>query len=395
MKTVAIIPARGGSKGIPRKNVREVGGRPMIAHTISAAKEAEGVDAVYVSTDDQEIRIVSEEYGAEVIERPSELASDTASSESAILHALEVLGGDGVVPEFVVFLQCTSPLTSASDIDGLLSEMKRTQADSALSVTSSHAFIWKYDEGAGAFGVNHDKAIRKRRQELEPEYAENGAVYCFKTKDFVEYKHRFFGKTAIYQMPRETAVEIDDESDFAIVEQLFRKRGTSKTFDLNGVRAVVFDFDGVFTDNKVHLDEKGVESVTCDRGDGMGIGLLKKHTDLAMAVISTERNPVVSARAKKLKIDCLQGVDDKVSALSRWAKEQGINIENIAFMGNDINDLPVLKVVGFPVIVSDAHESLDDLDAFRVPRKGGRGAVRYFCDSLLRAQNKSFAPWHA
>ena len=224
MNVICIIPARGGSKGLPRKNVLPLCGRPLLAWNILAALEACGGGNVYVSTDDAEIAEIARRHGAGVIERPAELAGDLASSEAALLHALDELERVRVLPEVFVFLQCTSPLTHADDIRGTLAALEDGGADSALSVTASHRFLWRPAADGAVAGVNHDARIRLRRQDREREFAENGAVYAMRTAGFLEAKHRFFGKTVAYEMPEERSWEIDSPTDFKIAGQLLRAR---------------------------------------------------------------------------------------------------------------------------------------------------------------------------
>ena len=143
MTTITIIPARGGSKGIPRKNLKPLNDKPLIAYSILDAKESELVDIVFVSTDDLEILEVAQQYGAKIIIRPLELANDTASSESALLHALVEIENQGINPELIVFLQCTSPIRTSQDIDQAIIQFKAENADSLLSVSPSHRFLWE------------------------------------------------------------------------------------------------------------------------------------------------------------------------------------------------------------------------------------------------------------
>lgn len=221
MKVLAIIPARGGSKGVPRKNVRLLAGKPLVAWTIEAARKTKSIDRVVVSTDDPEIEAVSKEYGAQVISRPAELATDTASSESALLHALDHLAKtEGYEPDILVFLQCTAPLTLPEDIDGTIQALLDEEADCALAVTPFHGFLWRRDEGEGAVGINHDKTVRQMRQDLEPQYLETGAVYVMRTEGFKKAQHRFFGRVAMYVIPRERSLDIDEPVDFLTAEKL-------------------------------------------------------------------------------------------------------------------------------------------------------------------------------
>lgn len=225
MNTIAMIPARGGSKGIPRKNLQPLAGKPLVAHTIEQARAAHTIDRVLVSTDDAEIGAAAQHYGAEVLWRPAAISGDTASSEAALLHALDALQqSEGAVPELVVFLQCTSPLTQAADIDGAVHALLAEEADTALAVTPFHYFLWQQDEQGNAVGVNHDKTVRLLRQQRAPQYRETGAVYVMRTAGFRQAKHRFFGKTALYIMPAERCLEIDEPFDLQMAEWLLQRQ---------------------------------------------------------------------------------------------------------------------------------------------------------------------------
>ena len=384
MKILAIIPARGGSKGIRRKNVRLLAGKPLIAHTIEHARQASSISRVVVSTDDSEIAAVSEQYGAQVVWRPAEISGDTASSESALLHALEYLQeAEGYEPDIVVFLQCTSPLTLPEDIDGTVQVLLDAGADSALAVTPFHYFLWRRDEHGDAVGINHDKRVRPLRQQREPQFLETGAVYVMRTEGFRKAKHRFFGKTAMYVMPPERCLEIDEPVDFIIAETLLRHRQQQMKLDAlpDPISALVLDFDGVFTDNRVLVLEDGHEGVFCNRSDGHGLALVR-GLRIPVLVLSSEENPVVLARCRKLGLECLHGVRDKQAALSKWLQERGLDAAHVVFVGNDVNDLPCMEFVGCSVAVSDAHPSVEAAASLVLAALGGRGAIREICDLI-------------
>jgi 3-deoxy-D-manno-octulosonate 8-phosphate phosphatase (KDO 8-P phosphatase) len=150
------------------------------------------------------------------------------------------------------------------------------------------------------------------------------------------------------------------------------------------IQLVAFDFDGVFTDNLVYVMQDGSEAVRCNRSDGIGLQKLKK-LDIESVIISTEANPVVSARARKLKMRCFQNCEDKRKTLESLAKEMGISLAEIAFVGNDINDRPCLTCVGLPIVVQDAHPDVRPLARYRTRAPGGHGAVREVCDLFERA----------
>jgi 3-deoxy-D-manno-octulosonate 8-phosphate phosphatase (KDO 8-P phosphatase) len=153
---------------------------------------------------------------------------------------------------------------------------------------------------------------------------------------------------------------------------------------LRSIRLVAFDFDGVFTDNTVYISEDGVESVRCWRSDGLGLSLLKS-IEVELLIISTEKNPVVTARSKKLEINCEQGVKDKKIAILEACKKLNIDPKQCMFVGNDINDVPAFKVVGYPVSVANAYNEVHQHTIFCTKSLGGRGAVREICDLIYNA----------
>lgn len=356
---------------------------------VLAARAARRIDKVVVSTDDPSIAEVARSYGADVVFRPAELASDTASSESALLHALASLSEQRYEPELTVFLQCTSPLTLAEDIDGTIDKLIEERADSALSVAAFHYFLWKR-AGAEAQGVNHDKRVRLRRQDREPEYLETGAVYVMRTAGFLQAKHRFFGKTVVHEMPLERVCEIDELVDLELAELRLRQRAQAARADAlpTAIQALVMDFDGVHTDDRVLVDQDGREAVFCNRRDGLGLEQLRK-TDLKLLVLSKEQNAVVQARCKKLGLPCLSGIDAKLPALQRWCAEQQVALANTVYVGNDVNDIECLAAVGCGVAVADAHPEAKARARFVLERPGGQGALRELCELILERQRRA------
>ena len=229
MVTIAIIPARGGSKGVPRKNLRPLADKPLIAHSILDAKESKFTDKVYVSTDNLEIAEVSRQYGAEIIHRPDELAGDTASSESALIHALSEIEKTGISPDLMVFLQCTSPIRTGTDIDNAIAKLRSENADSLLSVSPSHRFLWEEVDGV-AKSINYDYRDRPRRQDMQPQYVENGSIYIFKPWVLKKFGNRLGGKISLFVMSETASWEIDSALDFEIAESLIKKQVTANAY---------------------------------------------------------------------------------------------------------------------------------------------------------------------
>lgn len=383
---LALIPARGGSKGVPRKNLHPLGGVPLIAHTILQAKESARVDRVVVTTDDLEIDQVARRYGAEVIERPRELADDEASSESALLHAIEFLEReDAYTPDLVVFLQCTSPLRTPADIDGAITKLEEANADALFSGTTLHGFVWQRT-GESLSPMTYDAAARPRRQDIGEHVVENGSIYVFKPEILRQTGNRLGGRITEYPMAPLSIFQIDDPKDLELHERLLRLHPwRPKPQGLEDIRLLVLDFDGVLTDDRVWVSQDGTETVACHRGDGLGIEFLKR-IGVDVAVLSKETNPVVRTRCHKLGIECLQGQDEKLGALRELAESKGLQAEEVAFMGNDVNDIECIDWAGVGAAVPDSHESVRSAADWIVGPRGGHGAVRAICDLLVTAK---------
>ncbi|MBZ6254763.1 N-acylneuraminate cytidylyltransferase [Streptomyces olivaceus] len=395
-RVLAVIPARGGSKGVPAKNLASVGGVPLVSRAVRECRATRLVTDVVVSTDDQAIAAAAREAGAEVVLRPAAIAGDTATSEAAVLHAMdahEALHGAAV--DVVLLVQCTSPFIVREDIDGVAGAVAEDGADTAVTVAPFHGFVWRdgADEASedgtrrdtGGYGVNHDKAYRPRRQDRPQDLLETGAAYAMAAPGFRKHGHRFFGRTELVRTDPARVLEIDDPHDLA------RARALAPHFDAarpgalptaDDIDAVVLDFDGTQTDDRVLIDSDGREFVSVHRGDGLGIAALRR-SGLTMLILSTEVNPVVAARARKLKLPVLHGIDRKDLALKQWCEEQGIAPERVLYVGNDVNDLPCFALVGWPVAVASAHDAVRGAARAVTTVPGGEGAVREVATWLL------------
>ena len=383
---VAIILARGGSKGVPRKNLRTVGGVSLVGRSVIAARGASCVEAVYVSTDDESIADEARRYGARVVKRPADLSGDAATSESGWMHALGEARGDFPLLDRLVLLQCTSPFTTPGDIEGCLAAMDEKGADCALSVIDAHAFLWTVGADGFGEGVNHDETRqRERRQDLPPSYQESGAIYCVRVDAFERIGRRFCGAVALYPVDH-PPIDIDTPADLELCNLIARNREASEgdlTARLRAVKAIVTDFDGVMTDDAATVDQNGVESVRVSRRDGLGVEFLRRDGRARFLILSKEKNPVVSRRAEKLKVDCLQARDDKVGALSDWLREAGIDWTDIIFVGNDVNDLGALEKAGISACPSDAHPAVARICDWIIPVRGGDGVIRAVAERYL------------
>ena len=233
MSVLAVIPARGGSKTIPKKNLKELGGKPLVAWMIEAALAAPSVDEVMVSSDSDGILEVSGDAGALMLPRAADISGDMAASELAVIDALNRCAHERPI---VLMLQPTSPLTLPEDIEGVLEALdapagmhKPLRFDSAFSVTPFDKFLWN-DMGVakGVVGINHDKTgPREMRQQRHGQFLENGAIYAMRTKSFLKHKNRFCGYSNTYVMPKDRSIEIDDMADWHMAEALLRQRVTA------------------------------------------------------------------------------------------------------------------------------------------------------------------------
>jgi N-acylneuraminate cytidylyltransferase len=381
--TLAIIPARGGSKGIPGKNLRLVGGKPLLAWSIEHARQAPSVRRIVVSTDDAAIAAVARENGAEVVLRPAELSGDTASSESALLHVLDQLKeSEGYEPERVVFLQATSPIRQPGEVQSAIDTFEREGADSLLSVCPVHGFVWRNDKGTVS-SFSYDHLNRPRRQDAPEDLVENGSIYIFKTWVLRKLNNRLGGRIALHRMDPLDSFQIDESGDIELIEHLMSFRRPRPGVDFSKVRLLVLDFDGVLTDNRVFVSQDGTESVACSRGDGFGIGLLLQ-AGIEVVVVSKEQNPVVTARCRKLSIPCIQSCDDKLPVVKKLAADRGLAPGQLAYVGNDLNDLECLRWVGIPVGVADSVDAVRAAVKWLTRAPGGHGAVREVCDLILQ-----------
>jgi N-acylneuraminate cytidylyltransferase len=219
---ICIIPARGGSKGIPGKNIIDFVGKPLIAHSILQALDSKYINEVYVSSDDKNILDISKTYGAIPVKRPKKLSDDFASSESALLH---VVTSKKLKPDLIVFLQATSPLRKKKDIDNTIEHLLVNNYDSIFSaVNMKHFFFWEKDENGKMKTINHDYENRKRRQdERREQFIENGSIYVFKPEILIKNNNRLGGNIGCYPMEDWQLFEIDISEDLGICECFYTR----------------------------------------------------------------------------------------------------------------------------------------------------------------------------
>jgi CMP-N,N'-diacetyllegionaminic acid synthase len=221
---LGVIPARGGSKRIQRKNLMPLAGMPLVGHSVRHLKAANCVSRAIVSTDDPEIAAVAREGGAEVVMRPDALADDKATSEAALLHVLDHLRAEeGYEPRLVVFLQATSPVRRSGDIDLAVGQLEREDADSLFSACRNTKLLWRVNDGT-ASPLNYDFRARRREQDFAPEYRENGSIYVFRPERLRRDHNRLGGRIAIYVMPEWASFQVDEPGEARLVEWVLREQ---------------------------------------------------------------------------------------------------------------------------------------------------------------------------
>lgn len=383
---IAFLPARGGSKGIPQKNVRMIAGRPLIHWVLDAATGSRSVDRVFVATDDEEIAGVAWGYGhpkVEVIGRSPETSSDAASTESAMIEFAHAN-----MFEHILLLQATSPLLTAAHLDDAIDAYEASGADSMVSVVRQRRFLWRETTGGMASPVNYDPARRPRRQDFDGYLVENGAFYVCRRDDLLRTGSRLNGRIKAFQMPEETYTEIDEPSDWPHVERLLLSRPNTRdklVSALARIRMVLTDMDGVLTDAGMYYAESGDELKKFNTRDGMGFELLRK-AGILTGIVTSETTKLAERRALKLKVDVLvQGAEDKQKVLDDILERFGLESEQIAFIGDDVNDLAALQHVGISASPADAAPEIQRSVNIVTKCRGGEGCFRELAERILAA----------
>jgi YrbI family 3-deoxy-D-manno-octulosonate 8-phosphate phosphatase len=381
MKKIAVIPLRAGSKGIKNKNKLKLLGRPLFTWVLGEAIFS-NLDEVYIFTDDQWIiDFVNQEYSwtpkVKVHLRSNESATDIASTEMALLELAQHLDFKF---DMLFLLQATSPLTSSNDINKAIEILEGKEYDSVLSVVKTHRFIWSKQGKT----LNYDYLNRPRRQEFEGLLVENGAVYGIKTDTYKKTKNRLGGNIGILEMADDTLTEIDEISDFLVIEKLLAKKISSCKKSVNPIRVFVMDVDGVFTDGTVSYTNQGELSKSFSLIDGMGISLLNDH-GITPVVITSENSEIVTQRMKKLGIEnTYLGVKDKYSFLSNFLLSKNLTRGEVSYIGDDINDLANLYSSKLSFSPANATNEALQASDLNLKKEGAKGAIREAIEILIK-----------
>jgi YrbI family 3-deoxy-D-manno-octulosonate 8-phosphate phosphatase len=386
-KIVAFIPVRGGSKSIPKKNIKLLAGKPLVFWAIDAAIQSGEFHEIVISTDDNDIRetVLSHPRASHlnVIERSKETSTDTASTESVMLEYSRVHEYSDIT-----LIQATSPLVSPEDLRNAVSKyLSENKADSMLSVCRQKRFLWIETESDFIEPANYDYLNRPRRQVFDGFLVENGAFYITSKERLEKTGSRISGNITYYEMPEETYYELDEPADWIIINQLLNKR---KKQDLEArskkVKLFLTDVDGVLTDAGMYYSEKGDELKKFNTRDGRGIENLRK-SGIEVGIITSEDTEIVSRRAEKLKVEILyQGAKNKIEVLKEILSIHHLEKDEIAYIGDDLNDMEIMKQVGFSACPQDAQEAVKEIADYVCNIKGGEGCVREFSDLILQSR---------
>ena len=379
IKKVAIIPLRKGSKSIINKNRRNLLGRPLFTWVLWEALKS-NLDEVYVFTDDEWIEeYVKDEYNgkAKVIKRSYESATDIASTELALREFVQKINDSY---DILCLIQATSPLTRSQDINNILDKIIIEGFDSALTIVENKRFIWS----KSGRPMNYDYNNRPRRQEFEGLFVENGAVYATTKKQFEKSGTRVGDNIGLVKMSEVTLIEIDEIADWLVVEKLLEYRLRNNKKLGNKIKAIFFDVDGVFTSGRVFFSKSGELLKEFSVRDGMGLSLLRE-SGVEVFVITSENSEIVKSRMKKLKIENYYlNIKDKYAKVEEILANINMQRAEIAYIGDDINDLPNLLSAGWSFCPRDAMKEVKIAADVILHSNGGREAVRETIDFVLK-----------
>lgn len=381
-KIIAFIPVRGGSKSIPLKNIKLFCGKPLVYWNIEALERVEKIDEIIVATDSQEIERVVTDFGfskVRLYQRSKENAGDTASTESVML---EYINAASLLRDDVfILVQATSPLTQSVHFEEAIDIFYTGRYDSMLTCVRSFRFLWNED----GTSKNYDYTNRPRRQNFRGDLMENGAFYINTVANIIDNNNRLSGNIGIYEMPEFTSVEIDEPDDWIILENLMKKHVLSKRNNKK-IKLFLSDVDGVLTDAGMYYSENGDELKKFNTHDGMAFQLLRE-SGIKTGIITSEDTQIVTRRATKLKVDFLyQGKSHggKLAAALDICSKMNISLDEVAYIGDDVNCSELLSSVGIAACPADAVAEIKSIAGIHILKaNGGEGAIREFCKLLL------------
>ena len=379
MSIIAFIPARGGSKSILQKNIKVFCGKPLIFWNLQELQKSD-VDEIIVATDSDEIKSIVNAFNfskVKVYNRSKENAQDVSSTESVML---EYIDSSNISNEDTFMLvQATSPFTQSVHFNEGIELFK--QHDTILTCCESKRFSWRNGKA-----LNYDIYNRPRRQDHKGILIENGAFYISSVADIKSTKNRISGDIGIYEMPEYTYTEIDEPEDWIVAESLMKRFVLkNEELDFSNIKLFLSDVDGVLTDAGMYYTEEGDEFKKFCTYDGMGFQLLQK-TGVKVGILTTEDRELNRRRAKKLGLDFdFHGAKDKLQIVKDLCLKENITLDEVAYIGDDVNCFSLLSHVGIAACPNNAVVKIKAIpNIIQLNKNGGDGVVREFVELILK-----------
>jgi N-acylneuraminate cytidylyltransferase len=380
MANWAFIPIRSGSKSIPGKNTKDFCGKPLVHWLIDALHHAQYIDYIVIALDSKEQESIVKQYHSDklkIYHRSPENAQDHSSTESVMIEFLE--HEKLADHDTFTLVQATSPFTRTEDFDAAISAYNTSDADSMLTAVKVKRFYWN----TNATPINYDYRNRPRRQDFDGLMMENGAFYINKVGNILQHKNRLSGKINIFEMPEYTGIEIDEPTDWELAETLFKKHQPERLRKKTDIKLFLSDVDGVLTDAGMYYSENGDEIKKFCTYDGMGFKLLQQK-GIKVGIITGENRNLNTNRANKLGLDYIfQGIENKLKQVQLLCEELNITLNNVAYIGDDLNDIELLKQAGLAACPQNAISDVKNIPGIiQLSKFGGEGVVRDFANII-------------
>lgn len=388
MKRIAFFSVQRSDLSTSLDNMRVLFGKPWLHWALQAADQCPEITDIVVSTNLIEVEKCALALGSSKLQihqlsrsKSPQLqkSSDFSLAETAMLDYLSESKNSN--RDLLVLIQARNPFITSEDLRNSIQLLKKSKATSLLSVVRKKKFFWKKN----GTPLNCDLKRRPQQQELEGLLMENGAIYMSSVGAIKKSKKPLSGKIAVYEMPVFSGFEIEEASDWAICENLLKNYGYQKEpRDYSKIKLFLTDVDGVLTDAGMYYSENGDALKKFNTLDGMGLQLLMK-AGIQVGIVTGENTPIVAKRAEKLKIKIVkQGIQDKLTVVKEICQGLGLDLGEVAYIGDDINDFEILSEVGFAACPINAVEKIKNIPGIlRLTKAGGFGVVREFIELIL------------
>ncbi|MEE2931551.1 MAG: HAD hydrolase family protein [Bacteroidota bacterium] len=380
MSVVAFIPLRENSKSISNKNIKSFCRKPLIYWILDQLEQVDLIDQIIVATDGDEIKDIVQSFKFNkvlIYDRDPKNSRDESSTESVILEYIN--SSNLLSSDTFMLVQATSPFTEKTHFNEGLMLFKKY--DSVLSCCVSKKFTWRKDGTA----LNYDIYNRPRRQDFRGDLIENGAFYISSVSSIKKTKNRISGKIGVYQMPEHSLLEIDEKDDWVVAELLFTRHCLRKRITVSKIKIFLSDVDGVLTDGGMYYSKEGDKMKKFCTHDGMGMQLLQKK-GIKVGILTSEDTDINRKREVKLNLDYgFHGIQNKLAVVSELCKKENISLDEVAYIGDDINCFNLLSNVGVSACPNNAIYDIKKIPGIiHLTKNGGEGVVREFIELLLQ-----------